>query len=516
MNRTHLVIALFCVATLTAGIILISSQHFHIAAAQGPDVAGISAAAATVGSRINYQGVLKEDGSPVTDARNFTFRFYTAADCTTQVGSSIAQNDVAVNNGLFSVKLDVDQALFDGQGLWLGVDVGSTGSNTACEEITPAPYALSLRPGAVIVGNLSDTAVLSVTNTSPPGVAAAPQGVGMKTAIAGGGWGIGVKGESKADYGGYFVTTASGKAGLYAEGPDIAAQFKGGVTVDGDMVLEGHEVYAQSFHTRSGGITTSSVTSNGDATYKSVEIPQTGGGVLQLNSTQLVVRDGDSNEQASIGSGGDATFPSVGVPQIGGGVLRLNNSGLRVHDSGGNDQASIGSGGDGTFHSIQVTMSDGGVIRTDATGTFFFDSRQQPRIGLSADSGHLYAQSLQITGQKQAVVSTASYGQRGLYTDESAELYFFDRGGGQLADGVSTIALDPIWLETVTIDADHPMRVQVTLTGDCNGAYVSEKTATGFTVRELQGGTSDATFDWEVAAKRKGYEDERLAPAGTR
>ncbi len=57
------------------------------------------------------------------------------------------------------------------------------------------------------------------------------------------------------------------------------------------------------------------------------------------------------------------------------------------------------------------------------------------------------------------------------------------------------------------------MRVQVTLTGDCNGVYVSEKTATGFTVRELRGGASNATFDWEVAAKRKGYEDVRLESA---
>jgi hypothetical protein len=45
---------------------------------------------------------------------------------------------------------------------------------------------------------------------------------------------------------------------------------------------------------------------------------------------------------------------------------------------------------------------------------------------------------------------------------------------------------------------------------------VAEKTATGFTVRELRGGASNATFDWEVAAKRKGYEDVRLEPAEIR
>jgi hypothetical protein len=51
--------------------------------------------------------------------------------------------------------------------------------------------------------------------------------------------------------------------------------------------------------------------------------------------------------------------------------------------------------------------------------------------------------------------------------------------------------------------------VQLALTGDCNGVCVAEKTATGFTVRELRGGTSNATFDWEVAAKRKDYEEVR-------
>ena len=35
---------------------------------------------------------------------------------------------------------------------------------------------------------------------------------------------------------------------------------------------------------------------------------------------------------------------------------------------------------------------------------------------------------------------------------------------------------------------------------------------TSFTVKELMGGYSSATFDWEVAAKRKGCEDERLEP----
>ncbi|MFH0857391.1 MAG: hypothetical protein V1848_01445, partial [Candidatus Magasanikbacteria bacterium] len=42
-----------------------------------------------------------------------------------------------------------------------------------------------------------------------------------------------------------------------------------------------------------------------------------------------------------------------------------------------------------------------------------------------------------------------------------------------------------------------------TLTSEANGIYVSQKDNTGFTVRELQNGTSNATFDWMVIATRK-------------
>jgi hypothetical protein len=119
---------------------------------------------------------------------------------------------------------------------------------------------------------------------------------------------------------------------------------------------------------------------------------------------------------------------------------------------------------------------------------------------------------LHVVGEKNAVVTTASYGQRKLYAEEAAEQYFFDRGQGQLLNGVAIVELDPVYLETITIDANHPMLVQVTLTSDCRGVFVAEKSAYGFTVKELMNGTSNATFDWEVAAKRKGYEDQRLEP----
>ena len=88
---------------------------------------------------------------------------------------------------------------------------------------------------------------------------------------------------------------------------------------------------------------------------------------------------------------------------------------------------------------------------------------------------------------------------------------FFDRGTATLEGGTATIELDPIFLQTVTIDDDHPMIVFVSPTGDCRGLFVAQTTARSFVVKELCGGKSNATFSWEIAAKRKGYEGVRLA-----
>jgi hypothetical protein len=45
---------------------------------------------------------------------------------------------------------------------------------------------------------------------------------------------------------------------------------------------------------------------------------------------------------------------------------------------------------------------------------------------------------------------------------------------------------------------------------DCEALYIASQSATGFEVRELRGGKSDAAFDYRIVAHRKGYEDIRL------
>jgi hypothetical protein len=78
-------------------------------------------------------------------------------------------------------------------------------------------------------------------------------------------------------------------------------------------------------------------------------------------------------------------------------------------------------------------------------------------------------------------------------------------GEGQLMNGVAGIVF-PQEIRNI-ISGGTPIRVSVTLTGDAKGVYVTDKSIQGFMVRELQGGTSNATFDWFVVARRKGYDD---------
>jgi hypothetical protein len=177
-----------------------------------------------VESKINYQGQLTDSaGNPLNDTYDMEFLFYDSAAGGSQVGSTITKSGVEVTNGLFSVKLDVDQSDFDGQGLWLEVIVeGETLSPR--QEILPVPYALSLKPGADIAGTLSGpvlwarndgdgiTAVgLWATSVNAAGVygestyGIGVSGVGHDNSIGTQGYntgsGIGVKGDSATGHG---------------------------------------------------------------------------------------------------------------------------------------------------------------------------------------------------------------------------------------------------------------------------------------------------------------------------
>lgn len=154
------------ISALLLGVSLGKAQEPQPEEAQAPTQE--LAVEANVASKISYQGMLKEGGNPVNGTRNLIFRLYSDNTCATQVGSSITKNNVPVSNGLFAVDLDVPATQFNGQALWIQVEIG--GTKMACQEILPAPYAIGLMPGATVRDADSNVTLNSmrILQISPP------------------------------------------------------------------------------------------------------------------------------------------------------------------------------------------------------------------------------------------------------------------------------------------------------------------------------------------------------------
>jgi hypothetical protein len=110
------------------------------------------------------------------------------------------------------------------------------------------------------------------------------------------------------------------------------------------------------------------------------------------------------------------------------------------------------------------------------------------------------------SGTKAAVVDTLNYGWLHLYAVESPDVLFEDVGTAQLVEGAAIVTIDPKFAETVNLNV--PYQVFVTPLGDC-ALYVTDKTAASFTVRALGGAKCNLAFDFQLIAKRLGYEDVR-------
>lgn len=119
------------------------------------------AASGVVSPAISYQGRLTDNsGNPLDGTYDMEFQFWNAESGGSQVGNTITLENVDIDQGLFNVSLEVNPDDFNGRELWLTVRVREHGGTwdgwmTPRQQIQPVPYALSLRPGAIISDTLS-------------------------------------------------------------------------------------------------------------------------------------------------------------------------------------------------------------------------------------------------------------------------------------------------------------------------------------------------------------------------
>jgi len=224
------------------------------------------------------------------------------------------------------------------------------------------------------------------------------------------------------------------------------------------------------------------------------------------------------------GDGVDAT--STNASAYGGRFVNSATGGAGLYARGGNNTApDLVLGGNSS-------TSDDGRIRSDTTFTssdIFLISNDAVQIELDSDdneSGNFWILDgddntvfsvnengdMTAIGTKNALVTTQDYGQRKLYAMESPQNWFEDFGSAQLVNGQATVAIEPIFAQTVNLTGTY--HVFLTPLGDC-ALYVAAKTPASFTVKAMGGQTCSIAFDYRIVAKRLGYESLRLDSAAT-
>jgi len=94
-----------------------------------------------------------------------------------------------------------------------------------------------------------------------------------------------------------------------------------------------------------------------------------------------------------------------------------------------------------------------------------------------------------------------SDGKKPLYALQSQKTEYVFSGSSSLQNGLARVDFDKVTQDI--INDEKPIKVSITLTAEANGVFVETKDNTGFSVRELHGGLSNAGFDWVVIAQRK-------------
>jgi hypothetical protein len=156
-----------------------------------------------------------------------------------------------------------------------------------------------------------------------------------------------------------------------------------------------------------------------------------------------------------------------------------------------------------------------------AGGYFYTNVSAWSYVGAVTAAG--VVRKIEGLGTVNTVVEDVNGKQVVLSAPEAPENLFMDYGSGQLVNGQTHITLDPTFSKNIVVNAEHPLRVFIQLEGDCNGVFVTSKTAEGFDVVELMNGQSNVKFTWHVVANRADevladgsvskYSSERFAPS---
>jgi len=120
-------------------------------------------------------------------------------------------------------------------------------------------------------------------------------------------------------------------------------------------------------------------------------------------------------------------------------------------------------------------------------------------------NGNITLRKITGTGSVAEIVPTPGHGRVTLIAPESPEYWYQDYGTVHLQNGHAHVDLDPILADVIMVDDQNPIRVFCSPVDlpMFNGITVTNRTATGFDLVEINAGTHSGTIDYQLVAKPK-------------
>lgn len=259
--------------------------------------------------------------------------------------------------------------------------------------------------------------------------------------------------------------------------------------VDGNAAGTGAAVYGQNTGTGL-GVYGLSNNASGIAVY-GLNLSTTGTAVFGIGQNA-------AGYSSTTGSGGAFSGTSIGMVAN---ASSATGTAIRVGGQGILTYPALASGSGGAFGGTSFGVYGiGNTVGNGNTGGYFTNgSGSYAYVGFTF-GGTAYK--INGAGTVSTIVKDTKNQSVNLYCPESPEVLFQDFGTGVLVNGVAHINMDETFAKNITVNEKHPLRVIIQLEGDCRGVFVTNKTQTGFDVKELQGGTSNIPFTWFVSANR--------------
>jgi hypothetical protein len=235
----------------------------------------------------------------------------------------------------------------------------------------------------------------------------------------------------------------------------------------------------------------------------SLSTSTTGTGVIGVgNNASTVTLAGGSGGAFSGTTSGAYGFASDAT---GTGIIGVGNNSTAQTDPNGSGGAFTGSTNGLYAHATSAAEGSGAIKTFNAAtgGDVYVNYLSDGTLGTSGTAYKIIG-----VGSVSTIVKNEQNQYVALHAPEAPEILFEDYGQGRLVDGFAHISIDPVFSKNITVNDKHPLRVFIQLYGDCNGVFVSNATAAGFDVKELQKGHSNVPFMWHIVGNRA---DEMLS-----